>query len=57
MVFSLQVFKFSLPIPSLSLPGGPGDVPIALDQLASAVGWYVGPHCLVDKRAQSSRDY
>ena len=39
---SLPLFKFSLPIPSLSLPGGSGDVPIVSDQ--NTVGWYIGQH-------------
>ena len=44
--------KFSTPfhcfptIPILSLPGGPGDVPIVSDQ--NTVGWYSGLHRLVD---------
>ena len=48
-------FFFSTPfhcfptIPTLSLPGGPGDVPIVSDQ--NSVGWYIGPHRLVDRRA------
>ena len=32
-----------------SLPYGPGDVPIVLDQ--NTIGWYKGQHCLVDRRA------
>ena len=36
-------------IPLLSLPGGPGDVPFVLDQ--NTVGWYIGLHCLVYRRA------
>ena len=36
-------------IPILSLPGGPGDVPIVSDQ--NIVGWYIGLHRLVDRRA------
>ena len=48
-------FFFSTPfhcfptIPILSLPGGPGDVPIVSDQ--NIVGWYIGLHRLVDRRA------
>ena len=50
----IQIF-FSTPfhsfptIPILSLPGGPGDVPIISDK--NTVGWYIGPHRLVDSRA------
>ena len=40
---------FSLPIPILSLPGGPRAVPIVSDQ--NTVDWYFGPHLLVDRRA------
>ena len=47
---SLPLFKFSLCIPSLSLPGGLGDVPIVSDQ--NTVGWYIiWEHRLVDRRA------
>ena len=48
-------FFFSTPfhyfptIPILSLPGGPGDVSIVSDQ--NSVGWYIGLHRLVDRRA------
>ena len=39
---SLPLFKFSLTIPSLYLPGGPGDIQIVSDQ--NAVCRYIGPH-------------
>ena len=42
-------FHFFPTIPILSLPGGPGDVPIISDK--NTVGWYIGPHRLVDSRA------
>ena len=35
---SLPLFKFSLPIPSLSLPCGPGDIPIVSDQNTALLG-------------------
>ena len=36
--FSLSLYKFSLPIPFLSLPGGPRDVPNVLDQNTQHTG-------------------
>ena len=47
---TFQVFSTvpGLPFPSLSLPGNPGDAPLVSDQ--NPLGWYIGPHCLVDRR-------
>ena len=52
---SLPLFKLSLPIPSLSLPGGLGDVPIVSDQIQSSgisdsTAWSTRSH-------MSSRNY
>ena len=38
----LQLFKFSLPFPTFSLPCNPGDIPIFSEQ--NTGGWYMGPH-------------
>ena len=42
-------FHIFLTIPILSLPGGPGDVPIVSDQ--NTVCWYIGQRRLVDRCA------
>ena len=49
MKFFLSL-KFSLPICSLSQARCPGDVAIVSDQ--NSVGWFFGPHRLVDRRSQ-----
>ena len=48
ILFSTPFHSFPT-IPILSLPGGPGDVPIVSDQ--NTFGWYIGLHLLVDRRA------